>query len=402
MTCEVSPHTKLAQALLEAVRAQPWHLARDRRRGGQPFTHAPSLDLAVALFAPERPPLWANVLFSREHPTGVVAAIGADAGPVRNVAYLVDPVDARGTSIAWQPGSDWQAINFLRLTGQGPVRFVAPYPASLIKLMVAVGVAQLVDAGRANWEEVWPHGGQSFSLAQWSEPMITVSSNEATDALVALLHARGLIQRGAHAELSNQLHDLFNAQGLTTLRLANTKPSGGWRNGDGAGVGHLQMTAWDSLRLLWRLQDAAAPWLPAGAPPMLSSASRAQLMGWLAAQKLNEVLSSSSITHLPGWQPGIGGRFAHKTGTTESYAADAGRVELAAGGYFLIALLSTLGSCSAPHDDAATDWRVPQLGAAIERVMNAPRPAGAGRPPRGSRKVAEPFFLETAPPWAGS
>ena len=28
--------------------------------------------------------------------------------------------------------------------------------------------------------------------------------------------------------------------------------------------------------------------------------------------------------------------------------------------------------------------------------MNAPRPAGAGRPPRGSRKVAKPHFLESA------
>ena len=94
-------------------------------------------------------------------------------------------------------------------------------------------------------------------------------------------------------------------------------------------------------------------------------------MGWLAAQQLNEVLSSSTIAHLPGWQPGITGRFAHKTGTTETYAADAGRVELAKGGYFLIALLTTLGTCSAPHDDAATDWRVPQLGASIEQLLNA-------------------------------
>ena len=375
MTSEISPHTHLAQALLDAVRAQPWHLARDRRRGGLPFTHPPSLDLAVALFAPDQPPVWANVLFSREHPGGVAAAIGADAGPVRNVAYLVDPVDARGTSIAWQPGSNWQDIAFARLTGQGPIRFVAPYPASLVKLMVAVGVARLVDGGRARWDEEWPHAGQTFSLAQWAEPMITQSSNEATDALVALLHARGLIRRDTHRELINELHDLFNAQGLTTLRLANTQASGGWRNGDGAGVGQLQMTAWDSLRLLWRLQDAAAPWLPEGAPPMLGRASRQRLMGWLAAQQLNEVLSSSSIAHLPGWQPGIAGRFAHKTGTTESYASDAGRVELAGGGFFLIALLSSLGSCSAPHDDAATDWRVPQLGAAIERLMNAPRPA---------------------------
>ena len=365
----------LAQALLDAVRAQPWHLARDRRRGGQPFTHPPSLDLAVAQFAPGLPPVWANVLFSREDASGVVAVIGDDAGPVRNVAYLADPVDAKGTSIAWQPGSHWPSIQFARLTGQGPVRFVAPYPASLIKLMVVVGVARLVDEGRASWGEAWSHGGKTVTVAQWAEPMLTQSSNEATDAMVSLLHARRLIRREIRgdvgAEAINQLHGLFGAQGLTSLRLANTTPGGGWRNGDGAGVGQLQMTAWDSLRLLWRLQDSPALWLPEGAAPMVSGASQKRIMGWLAAQQLNDVLSSSSVAQLPGWQPGITGRFAHKTGTTESYASDAGRVDLAQGGYFLIALLSSLGSCSAPHDDAATDWRVPQLGAAIERLLNA-------------------------------
>lgn len=366
-------HATLAQALLDAVRAQPWHEARDRRRGGAPFTHPPSLDLAVAVFPRSGPPAWANVLFSRELPEGIAAQIDDRAGAVANIAYLADVVDAAGTSIAWQPGSDWQQIAFPPLAGCGPHRFVAPYPASVIKLMVVVAVARLVADGSSAWHERWTHAGETRRVAEWCEPMITVSSNEATSALVALLHDRGLIRRAgagaAEREVHNGLHTLFAQQGLGTLRLANTRASGGWGNRDGAGVGQLQMTAWDTLRLLWRLQPTPAPWLPDGAAPMLPDSGRTQIMAWLAAQQLHQVLSTQSLRHLPGWQPGIAGEFAHKTGTTESYAADAGRVALPGGGHFLIALTTSLGSCSAPHPEAACDWRIAQLGAAVERRL---------------------------------
>ena len=365
-------HSQLADALLSAVRTQPWHLARDRRRGGLPFTHPPSLDLAVAVFPGHGgAAVWANVLMSREHPDGLVAQIDERAGAVSNIAYQADVVDASGTSIAWQPNSDWARIALEPLGGGGPNRFVAPYPASLIKLMVVVGVARLVCDGATSWHERWTHAGETRRVADWCEPMITISSNEATTAMVALLHERGLIRRESGGETRNDLHALFERQGLKTLRLANTLTNGGWFNRDGAGVGQLQMTAWDTVRLLWRLQsgrqDDAAPWLAADADPMLLPSCRAQVMAWLAAQQLHHVLSSASVAHLPGWAPGIQGQFAHKTGSTETYASDAGRVELPGGGYFLIAVLTTLGTCSAAHPDAACDWSVPRLGAAVER-----------------------------------
>jgi len=315
---------------------------------------------------------------------GVSAIDRSPDGDMR-VAYLgdegvvADVVDAAGTSIAWQPGSDWQSISFQTLYGDGPQRFVAPYPASVIKLMVVVGVARLVADGSTSWHERWTHGGQTRRVADWCEPMITLSSNEATSALVALLHDRGLIRRegppGADREVHNGLHTLLAQQGLGTLRLANTRPSGGWGNRDGAGVGQLQMTAWDTLRLLWRLQPTPAPWLPDGAAPLLPDSGREQVMAWLAAQQLNQVLSTSSLRHLPDWRAGIAGPFAHKTGTTESYAADAGRVELPDGGHCLIALTSSLGSCCAPHPDAACDWRIAQLGAAVEQWVATARAA---------------------------
>jgi hypothetical protein len=270
-----------------------------------------------------------------------------------------------------------------------------------------VGVAHLVDQGRCRWDEAWPFETAVQTVAQWSEPMLTVSDNDATRALVALLHARGLIEQRAPGRERNALHTLFEQRGLHTLRLASTRADGGWFNRDGAGVGQLQMTAWDTVRLLWLLlPDTEAPWLAPGTAPLLSPASAARLWGWLGDQALHQVLSSTLVAGLPGWQPGIparlparwlqpdGGarvaaqvfppdirpaqaaaqvRFAHKTGTTASYASDAGRVEaLAPGGRrYLVALTSTVGSRHAPHPDAATDWCLPRIGAALDAWLAA-------------------------------
>jgi beta-lactamase class A len=265
--------------------------------------------------------------------------------------------NAAGDSYAWLPGADWSRIDFPAWFGEGP-RFVAPYPASLLKMMVAVGVGRLVDEGRSDWALPLAHDGQTRAVGDWLHDMIIVSSNEATSALVAHLHARGAIRREGGREVHNELHDLFAAHGLPGLRIANTQPDGGWGNGAGAGVGQIPMTAWDALRLMWRL-DAEAPPQPA----LVSPASRAVIRRALDAQQLNEILSSESLRQLPGWVPGIPSRFAHKTGNTQNYTSDAGIVhdgDL----HYLIALTTSLGSRYAPPD-AATTWRIPALGAAV-------------------------------------
>lgn len=389
----------LAEALADIVRGA---LAE-----APAFDPPPNLDLAVAAFPANGEAVFANVLFSREWPRGLIAHIGDDAGAVQNIAYFADPVDAQRNSIAWQPGADWTRLSALTpLAGTGPHQFIAPYPASLIKLMVAVGVAHLVDTGRAGWDEVWPFEARAMRVAQWAEPMITVSDNDATRALVALLHARGLVRRSADGSERNALHTLFAQRGLSTLRLASTRADGGWYNRDGAGVGQLQMSAWDSLRLLWlMLPYTVAPWLAPGTTPLLSAASAARLWGWLDAQALHQVLSSTLLAGLPAWQAGIPARlpgqwlqadgsaqvgtqgypglqaaqaaatvhFAHKTGTTASYASDAGLVTaLQPGGRrYLIALTSTLGSRHARHPLAATDWCVPKIGARVDAWLAA-------------------------------
>lgn len=397
----LASHT-LADALREAVLAQGFEHTPDSLRGGQALDQFPSLDLAVAAFPAGAAPVFANVLFSREHPQGLVAELGDDAGAPRNLRYLADQQDAQGGSIAWLPGADWSALRWQPLCGSGTQRFVSPYPASLIKLMVLVGVARLVDAGRCHWSEALDFEGQRRALRDWAFDMTVISCNRSTSALVAVLHSRGAILRAGSAELYNELHDTFAAYGLPGLRLANTRPDGGWGNAAGAGVGQLQMTAWDTLRLLWLLDRAAPPppWLPAGTPALLSAPSLRVVLHCLQEQGLHEILSSGALAGLPGWVPGLPARlplrwiagdgsahvgahdfpgdlsgqtglelrFAHKTGNTENYSADAGIVHgiAPARRHYLIALTSSLGRRYAPQPLCASTWRLPALGAAID------------------------------------
>jgi hypothetical protein len=240
----VTTHTDLANALLSAVRAQDFGATLDNAQTvdgkAQPVRHFPSIDLAAARFAPGMQPLWANVLFSREHPKGLAAQIGVRAGSVRGIRFDADQRDASSTSVAWLTDSDWSRMSWTALyaSQDGGARFVAPYPASLLKLMVAVGVALAVDEKKLAWADI----------EQTLEQMIVVSSNEATTELVALLHRHGWL-----APRGSRLNQHFLNLGLPTLQMHNTTARGGWLNGDGAGVGQIHMTAWDTVRLLWLL-----------------------------------------------------------------------------------------------------------------------------------------------------
>jgi len=376
----------LAQALLEAVLAQAFEETPDALQGGRPVGIHPNIDLAVIGFGNhgERP-LLANVLFSREFPKGVVAEINPVDGPVRNIRYVADLQDQFGVSIAWQPDSDWRRLRLRPLMGQGPQRFISPYPASLFKLMVLVGCGRLVDSGRSPWESRISAPCGTQSLYEWALDMTRNSNNEATTVLVGHLHACGVLgteDRGPHA-----LHRVFASLGLAGLRMAGTRADGGWNNSAGAGVGQLQMTAWDTARLLWLLDPDAppAPWLPAGHPPLLGD-SLPTVLHCLREQRLHDTLSSSALIGLPGFVAGIPAHFpgaaddspgsgdvifAHKTGNTENYGSNAGivRSKTAGGRHYIVALTSNLGSRYAPSPACTTTWKLPALGAAIDALM---------------------------------
>ncbi len=408
----VISHALLAQALLQCVRAQNFAEVQDSQVGGKRIPHFPSLDLAVVAFPVGAAPVWANVLFSREFPDGVIADTGPQAHAITHVQYLQDQTNAAGDSIAWSPDSDWSRMAWVPLNtpSAAACRFVSPYPASLIKLMVALGVGRVVDGGYTHWDSLWTYGGVQKSVSAWTESMVVASNNDATSAMVALLHTAGLIVSNASGE-TNHLNRWFDSLGLSTLRLSDTRPDGGWRNGDGAGVGHLHMTAWDTVRLLWLVDEPGAasavpPWRTNASVPILLPESRRRIWGFLQDQGLHEILSSTVLAGVPGWQAGLAAhvpmrwlqadgsaqvedamfpadiracnaqsrvQFAHKTGTTDNYASDAGRVTplQGAGGHYLIALTSNLGRRYAPHPDCATDWRIPRLGASIDQWLQA-------------------------------
>ena len=347
----------LAQGLLAAVRAQDFGSTPDAWRDGAAVAAFPSIDLALVDFHACGGPRWANVLFSREVPQGLVAEIGPDAGAVRNLRFDADAQNDRCESVAWLPGADWSRLDWAPICtppGAAPDRFVAPYPASLLKLMVAVGVGLAVDRGLCPWPA---------ALAA----MIVHSDNAATDECVALLHHAGLLTPGH----DNVLNACFAAWDLHTLQLNETTPAGGWRNADGAGVGHIHMTAWDSVRLLWLLDPHAppAPWLPAGTAT-LRPATRAHLHAVLARQQRDGILSSGTLRDVPGWVGGLpdAPRYAHKTGSTDNYASDAGIVRDERR-HYIVAVLSSLGRRYAAHERCVTTWRLPALGAALDALL---------------------------------
>ena len=402
---------QLADALLTAVRTQGFENTPDSLAAGKPIARFPSIDLAVIAFVAGAAPVAANVLFSREHPQGIVATLPENLGSasdIRNAHFVADMTDPQLRSIAWRAETDWANTAWPAYCGSGAHRFVAPYPASLIKLMVLVGVTRGVDAGRCAWETDWHFDGETHSVHWWADRMMVVSCNRATSAMVALLHHMGTIVR-TDRETRNELNEVFATYGMSSLRLCNTREDGGWTNAAGAGVGHLQMTAWDTVRLLWLLDEDApvATWLAAThppLPPLVSITSRQRIRSILEQQALHEVLSSTALAGMDDWCVGIPAqlaprwvkddgsvdtgdqcfpadvrpanlaaqvRFAHKTGTTENYLSDAGIVRgvSPAQRHYMIAMISNLGSRFAPEPTCATDWRVPALGAAIDGYL---------------------------------
>jgi hypothetical protein len=312
--------------LAELLRSHDWRDLHDEWQGGATPQEAPSVDLAVCLFAPGQAPRAQNALLSRE---GLIeASIPPDFGAVQGVAFQADVQDAEQRSIAWLPGADWSRIAFPHLHGAG-ARFVAPYPASLLKLMLAAGLTnwlnESADDPDAALKRTWLHDGESRALRDWQHDMISLSCNRSTDALVAWAHAAGL--------LPGELPRLLVRLGLPTLRFERTTPQGGWRNADGAGVGAIQMTAWDALRLTWWLHPELPP-CPWTAAPRLRDARA--LWAALEDQQLPGLL------RVPG--------YAHKTGNTDNYSSDAGLLKLPDGRQLLVAVTSSLGKRFAEGD----------------------------------------------------
>jgi hypothetical protein len=276
---------------------------------------------------------------------------------------------------------------------------------------------RMVDSGKVDLDSEYVYSVEGVKpetrkLRDWVYPMITVSDNHATSALLKMLHDKGEIQ---------SLNREFNELNLGTLQINGTNP----KNGSDWLPGQIHMTAFDIARLLWLIDGAPGNlWPGADGKPVtaqyLSDSSRAYLTKTLLDQGWNEALSTANMPGAPHVQAGIPSRvaalwinatnghvvvegtdfgvdvrgpnekaeveFAHKTGLTFNYAADAGIVTSLPGKpfrHYIIAFIANLGNRYAdeafasrktfpandPVGPIAYTQRIPALGKAIDEAV---------------------------------
>ncbi len=375
-----------------------------------PHLHLEVIRLNAAARAVEA----ANVQLGPEAPGGRVVALDRNraAAGVRFRRWSAE----RRDGAADRPFTEADDLSPARRRGQD---FMAPYPASVFKLLLAFHVERRVAVGALRRGEVIedapapPAGAGEGSaapppearpLSEWLERMISESDNRATRAVLRHLHAR--------REVARMNRDLA-ALGLDTLRVDGTTADGGrWAPGE------IHATAMDLARLLWLVAGGPGVlWRTAAGAPItrdaLPEVARQRLQRLLAGQGLHEILSSGSRCGAgpPGipalvparfLDPGTGleraggqawgrdvrpcnaaaeVRFLHKTGLTWNYAADAGLVEPLPGRPFrryVVALVSAAGvrfvdpeHAAAPRHPCDTDrvcvtTRLARIGARID------------------------------------
>lgn len=434
---------RLADGLITALREAGWADLVDfaRRVDGvaQPIAALPNVEAAlIELGADGHVAGAAYVVLDRDRPEGLSIAVDPQTLAATGVRFTQWRTARWDDAARWSSGPD--PVDELS-GGPGDPEFMLPYPASLLKLMVAWSTLRLVDAGRLALDDLHayrqvdgrgcaPHG-EVKTVAERLDAMITVSSNGATCALLQLLEDLGeLDAANAH----------FAALGLGTFRMIPGQRDVGatWLDPPA----RMTMSALDTARLLlllsgservgWRAPDGTRV-----TPDVLSAASRAFFRRLLAEQGLHEVLSTSLRCGSPLTAPGIPAavpsrfvdpdtghgvldgedyghdvrpcnaaaevEFAHKTGLVSVAGGDAGIVRALPGGdgrWYVVALKASVGS---RFGDAAWARREPGLcedpaqvcysrafartGAAIDALLQtrpaSPRrdrsPPGAGR-----------------------
>jgi Beta-lactamase enzyme family len=367
----------------------------------------PWLDLAVIRLDPQgRAVEAANVQVDWSTPRGRVVLLDANlaASDVRFRRWTAERAD-RGPKAAPFTDSDDVAPD------RAPAGhdFMAPYPASLFKLLVAFHVERRAAQGAIALSAEVPEGpapgAEWRTVDEWLELMITESDNRATKALLRFLHVRGEM-------------DLLNSElaglGLSTLRIDGTLPSDGSR----WAPGEIHATAMDMARLIWLVSGGPGVlWrTPSGRAVVretLPESARARLKRVLSYQARHEILSTGSTcgavaagipaavpVHFLDVETGdetVGEtnyghdvrpcnsaaevRFLHKTGLTWNYAADAGLVEPLPGKPFrryIVAMISSAGTRWVDPERAAASHhpceeasicasqRLARLGAAID------------------------------------
>ena len=351
--------------------------------------HTPNVDVAVIqLDAAGQMVASTDVLLSRDYPDGLLVPLGKNSGAclVRFRRWDIERWDGGSFSAEGKQLSRKGWTNNPPLTEtddivpgrtNAPYQFMAPYPASLFKLMVAFHVMRMVDAGKVTLDTDYIYrtnltNGEPRRIRNWLEPMITVSDNHSTYALLKFFHDRDEIE-----PLNKEFRDL----GLGTLQINHTRATDGY----GWQPGQIHMTAFDTARLLWIIDGGPGElWRGANGQPvtakLLSDSSRDYLKKLLSDQGFNEALTTANFSGAPNVRPGIPSRvaarwinplngfvnvdnlnygvdiraanakaevnFAHKTGLTFNYGSDAGIVTSLPGQpfrHYIVAFFSNLG-----------------------------------------------------------
>ena len=439
----VRAETPLEIALLAAVRAEHFARVIDFGAGNenrpvkahlglpaQPVAHPPNVNVAVIqLDAAGRLVDRACVLLSRDYPDGLIVPLDKNAGAssVRFIRWDVERFDGGTfsrddghplTTKGWTNNPPLTAVDDIVPGRTGaPYQFMAPYPASLFKSLVAFHVLRMVDAGKLALDteysyEVKGAKPEPRKIRDWLDPMITVSDNHATSALLKLLHDKNEIE---------PLNRTFRELNLGTLQINATSAA----DGKGWAPGQIHMTAFDVARLFWIIDGGPGElWSGADGRPvtakLLSDPSRAFLKKLLSEQAFNDALTTANSPGAENVRPGIPSRvaerwinptnghvvvhgddygvdvraanaraevnFAHKTRLTFNYGSDAGIVTSLPGQpfrHYVIAFLGNLGHRYADEVFAArTNFpafdkvgpivytqRIPALGRAMDEAL---------------------------------
>ncbi|SDG07401.1 Beta-lactamase enzyme family protein [Lentzea fradiae] len=256
---------------------------------GKPLHQTPNMDAAVIeLDHAGRPKAVANVLLSPQHPDGVVV-------PVKPRELATDQVRYR-----WWDDTEWDVNggkgtrDVLPGRENAPIDFSSPYPASVLKLMVAFGVLRLADQGRVDLDADYAYdpnpvreacGGPTVKkVRQHFDEMITKSQNEATCSLIKLIH-----DLNAWDEVNRTFADL----GMPTLMVTETIPGNGGRwlgsNMSGLDTAKLLLLVNGGAGVLWTTEQGRQV-----TRDELSPASREFFLRTLADQGHNEMLSTSN------------------------------------------------------------------------------------------------------------
>lgn len=411
-----SPQARALSATVDkdARTAQQRARTLDTAADPLPISQQPQVDTTIIeLDRYGRPVSSGTVLMSPQYPHGIVVPVNGD--------LHTDAVRWRQWDDAgWYTNHAQGTIDIVPGRESAPIDFMEPYPASVLKLMVAFGVLQLVDKGQISLDDTYAYQPTTISslcgeassdtVRNYLDASLTWSSNAASCALVKLLWDQGAV---------DGLNQTFQDLGLETMQLKETNPDNGghWSN-------PVTMTSLDTAKLLMLINGVPGKaWTaPDGNPvtdAVLSPSSRQFFKDELGQQGFNDVLSTTSWCGADYPAPGIPQltaqrwiaadgtttvdgdayghdvrpcnqtaqvTYAHKTGLVNNSASDAGIVRSLpgkAGRSYIIAMFSNLGdqyqdpnrppTAPGAHPVAYTE-KFAKLGLAMDQYLTAHSP----------------------------